>query len=91
MTKIANKIPVFKNIQEEADFWDTHDTADFESDFKPADVKFVRSTPLSVRFDAQTLSKLKRRAREKGMGTSILIRMWILERLNGSSGKPCTV
>jgi hypothetical protein len=39
------------------------------------------SPVLGVRLDAATLEKLAERARVLGIGPSILVRMWILERL----------
>lgn len=79
----AGRIPVFSTLEEEAEFWDSHDTADFESEFKPIDVRFARnlSEGLTVRFDPETLRKLREQARQKGIGPTTLARMWILERL----------
>lgn len=78
-----NRIPEFKSREEEADFWDTHDTADFEAEFRPVDVRFARklSAGLTIRLDIQTLSELRRRAHAKGLGPTTLARMWVLERL----------
>lgn len=33
-------IPDFSSIEEEAAFWDTHDTTDFEEEFHPVTVHF---------------------------------------------------
>ncbi|KKS84655.1 MAG: hypothetical protein UV59_C0016G0043 [Candidatus Gottesmanbacteria bacterium GW2011_GWA1_43_11] len=77
-----SKIPAFKSIQEEAAFWDTHDFTDYEDEFKPVQVHFAKKErPVTVRFDRQTLTQLTQTAREKGMATTTLIRMWVLERL----------
>jgi hypothetical protein len=32
-----SRIPEFKSIEEEAEFWDTHSTADFEDEFEDVD------------------------------------------------------
>jgi hypothetical protein len=37
-TPAHGRIPAFQTIEEEAAFWDTHDTADFPDAFKPVDV-----------------------------------------------------
>jgi hypothetical protein len=72
MTKFKPKepIPAFQSYQEEADFWDTHDTADYPELFKPVEVRFEPnlSEGLTVRFDAETLQKLRSEARKKGIG-----------------------
>ena len=37
------KVPKFKNLKEEREFWDNQDSTDFLDDFTPAkDVVFVR-------------------------------------------------
>jgi hypothetical protein len=79
-------IPVFNTLEEEAEFWDNHDTTDFEDEFKPVEVRFARnlSEGLTVRFDTETLGKLREQARQKGIGPTTLARMWILERLQQS-------
>jgi predicted DNA binding CopG/RHH family protein len=78
-----SRIPDFKNIEEEAEFWDTHDTTDFEEEFRPAKVRFAKnlSHGLTIRLDPKTLEKLRREANEKGIGPTTLVRMWVLEHL----------
>lgn len=85
MTKFKPKepIPQFQSYQEEAGFWDTHDTADYADEFKPVQVRFTPSLSegITVRFDQQTLDKLREEARKKGVGPTTLLRMWALEHL----------
>ncbi len=38
-TKRPSRIPTFQTYQEEAEFWDTHDTTDFEDEFRPVTVR----------------------------------------------------
>ncbi len=78
-----NHIPNFKSIKEEAKFWDTHDTTDFEHEFKPARTHFAKKLEhiLAVRLDSETLSKLEKEAAKKGVGPTTLMRMWTKERL----------
>lgn len=78
-----SRIPRFASIQEEAEFWDTHDTTDFESEFKPVRVRFAKnlSEGITIRLDPETLKTLRSRAHEQGLGPTTLARMWILERL----------
>lgn len=86
-TKIQFKpkepIPEFKTREEEAAFWDTHDVADYWDEFKPVKVHFAKnlSQGLTVRFDEETLNAIRERAKEKGVGPTTLVRMWVLERL----------
>ena len=87
MTKIKkqnkSRIPKFKNIEEEANFWDTHDTTDFEDEFKPVRTRFAKnlSHGITIRLDPKTLLTLRSYAYEKGMGPTTLARMWIIEHL----------
>ncbi|GEM_PF-4844755 len=48
-------IPEFKSIQEEAVFWDTHDTSEFEDEFEPVDLQV----------SPELRSRLERRSRDK--------------------------
>jgi CopG antitoxin of type II toxin-antitoxin system len=79
-----SRIPEFATIEEEAKFWDTHSTADYEDEFKPVRVRFGKrlSSGVTIRLDPDTLQKLRALARERRIGPTTLIRMWVLERLN---------
>jgi len=78
------EIPDFKNRQEMAEWFDTHDTADYG--FKPVKVKFELDKPkediMIVRINKGVKEGLKRIAQEKGLNTSSLVRMWIMEKFN---------
>jgi predicted DNA binding CopG/RHH family protein len=77
------RLPAFATIEEEARFWDTHSTADYEGEFKPVRARFAKrlSTGVTIRLDPQTLQQLRTLAHERGIGPTTLIRMWVLERL----------
>lgn len=89
MTETKKRIPKFKTIKEEAEFWDTHDFTDYWEEFKPVKVKFTKNLSLgiTVRFDTQTLRDLRIQASKKGIGPTTLIRMWVLEQLEKSHPK----
>jgi len=88
-----SRIPKFKTVAEEAEFWDTHSTTEFEDEFEAVpDVRFVvtRAQPkkgITVRLEEDYLAALRQEARAKGIGPSTLIRMWVLERLHELRGK----
>jgi predicted DNA binding CopG/RHH family protein len=77
------RIPEFATIEEEARFWDTHSTTDYEGEFKPVRARFAKrlSTGVTIRLDPETLQQLRTLAHERGIGPTTLIRMWVLERL----------
>ena len=81
--RAKSRIPEFDGVEEEAEFWDTHDTTDYEDEFKPVKVHFAKnlSEGITIRLDPEMLSKLRTHARQKGIGPTVLARMWILERL----------
>ena len=41
--KKKSKIPDFKTREEEAEFWDTHDAADFQDEFHTVEVEFAEN------------------------------------------------
>lgn len=79
------KLPRFKSIEEEAEFWDTHSFADYIDEFEevkePIFVK-PRKRVVSLRLDQETVTLLERLAEEKGLPYTTLVRMWLKERLH---------
>lgn len=83
--KRISKIPVFKSIPEEAEFWDTHDITDFMDELTPVKMKVTLGQPkeetLTVRLQAKLKEQLSSIASEMGVNTSTLARMWIVEKI----------
>lgn len=94
MSKKKLVIPDFKNIEEMAQFWDTHDTEDYQWE-EVKDIKFsknlksvylkgakpLKSRIVQMRLDGETIFAMEKVARIKGIGTSTAARMLIRERL----------
>lgn len=78
-----SRIPEFKNREEMAQWFDTHDMADYQDEFKTVRARFAKnlSQPVTIRLDPETVKKLRQQAHQKGIGPTTLARMWILERL----------
>ena len=76
-------IPEFASREEAAEFWDTHDIADYWDELKPVKVKFSESIDhaVIVRFDLDTFNELLELARERGIFVDALIQRWIMERM----------
>ena len=87
--KAKSRIPRFKSYEEEAAFWDTHDTTEFEDEWKEVKLEFGRPLihTLGVRLDARTIDRLQELGSTKGLGASTLARMWLLERLEQEASK----
>lgn len=84
-----SRIPEFKNREEEAKWFDTHDMGDYTNEFRPVRVRFSAnlSRGLTVQFDPSTVEKLQVRAKATGVRPTQLVRMWVLERLQEPVGK----
>jgi len=69
------KLPEFNNIEDMANFWDTHDSTEFEE----GEIEAIEYKPkrlvLTVRFDAGDMLAIVREARRLGMNRSTLVRM----------------
>ena len=85
MTKKISKIPKFKSIPEEAEFWDTHDFTEFMDELIPVKMKVALGQPkeetLTVRLQTKLKERLASIASEMGVNTSTLARMWIVEKI----------
>ena len=82
-SSVRNRIPEFQSLEEAAEFWGSHSTAEFEDEWEPVDVEVSPNLGhvLSVRLDRPTFHRLSAIARKKGVGASTLARMWVLETL----------
>lgn len=78
-----SRIPQFKNREQEARWFDTHDMANYQDEFKTVKAKFAKnlSAGITIRLDPKTLTKLRSKAHKKGVGPTTLARMWIMENL----------
>lgn len=76
-------ISPFKTLDEEAEFWDTHDTADFGKVplLSLPLLESEKEDSLTVRLQKTVKLKLARIARAKGISVGTLSRMWLIEKL----------
>lgn len=72
----------FKNREKEAKFWEENYKKTGITG-KPVNVKFAKdlSETINIRLDPRTLTLVRNKAREKGLGPTQLIRMWVLEKI----------
>jgi predicted DNA binding CopG/RHH family protein len=94
--KPAKSVPEFRTIEEEAQWWDTHDTSELWKNAKPVrpirlppdQVKFIheraaaRKQAISIRLDKEQIEAAKRIAARKSIGYQTQLRMWIAEGLS---------
>ncbi len=71
----------FKTIEEAAEFWDTHDSADYEEYMK--DVEFevdIKRRTYLISLDSDLYRKVRAIARKKGVPAEKLVNIWIEEK-----------
>jgi predicted DNA binding CopG/RHH family protein len=77
-------------MEEESEFWDTHDPTAYLDDPTGVGVTIIdarpRKTQISLRLDPQLITRLKTVAARRGIGYQTLIRRWLIERLNQEPG-----
>lgn len=71
----------FKSLEEAADFWDSHDSADYDEYFKDveAEVDIKRRTYL-ISIDGPLYDKVQAIARKKHIALETLVNRWIQEK-----------
>jgi len=94
---MTRKIPVFKSEEEEAQFWDTHDSLEYLDPLESAEVtvspelekkllnKREFKKPITLRLEPSQIEDVKKIANKKGLPYQTLIRMWIVEYIRKES------
>ncbi len=78
-------IKLFKSLEEEANFWDSHDAVEvFGKDIKVGFHRVAKTDTLTIRFEPKKLQTLREKADRIGVGPTTLARMWIMEKLSQS-------
>ncbi|MEA2530146.1 MAG: CopG antitoxin of type toxin-antitoxin system [Thermomicrobiales bacterium] len=76
-----SRIPHFSSIEEEAEFWDTHDSTEFEAEFEPVELDVAN--PLlhgfSVAFEGPVFDRILAAAKRRGVSFVQLAEQWIVE------------
>ena len=72
----------FDSYEEAAEFWDTHDTADYPDAFRTIEVESeFRSRHYEVELEEEVIKKLRAQARQKGITVSRLASDLLREQL----------
>jgi hypothetical protein len=76
----------FKTLQEEADFWDTHDTSMLLENPKATlshllPLESKKTATLTLRLQRSVKERITQIARLKGINPATLSRMWLVEKL----------
>lgn len=85
MSKKLKQIPKFRNEDEEAEFWNTHDSTQYLDWSKARRVRFPNlkpsSTPISIRLPSYMISELKVKANRLDIPYQTLIKQAIAKEL----------
>jgi aryl-alcohol dehydrogenase-like predicted oxidoreductase len=76
------KLSVTDSIRELAEFWDTHDSTDFDDELvEITEPVFVRSSAIKVPLKAREAKAVEKLAKAKGVSPGELVRDWVLKNL----------
>ena len=85
-----SRIPAFETWEEEAAFWDAHDTTEFEDEGEPVEVGVARPLRhgLTVTFESKEFHRLWAEAKRRNLGPAVLAHAWIMEALARAETAP---
>ena len=85
MKKKINRIPKFKNEDEERNFWATHDLTDYLDQLEPVELDLSKLKPstesISLRLPAYLLKRIKELANKRDVPYQSLIKIFLAERV----------
>lgn len=80
--KVVDPIPEsFASIEEAAEFWDTHDTADYWDEMREVEVEYELPPRRRVSVATDIFDRLERIARERGISAETLVNLWLMEKV----------
>lgn len=82
MKKKGKRIPAFRSLEEESEYWDKHSVTEHLSEFKPVKMKLRGPVKhlLSIRIDMDLVQKIRRIADHRGVPYQTLMQQWLAER-----------
>ncbi len=90
MAEPKDPIPASMTRQQAADFWDTHSVTDYLDELDPVEGPLdvaINEPVLPVPLSRQDLDALRQAARRRGLASSALAKVWLLDRLRGEGGR----
>lgn len=91
MKKKLKPIPVFKNEDEERDFWGTVDTSEYFDWSKPVELDLSKLKPstqsISLRLPSFLLARIKQLANKKDVPYQSLMKIFLSEKVNQELNK----
>ena len=84
-TARKSRVPTFRSHEEEAAFWDEHDSSEFEDEFKEVKLRFRRPLKHIIEIEGETLDRLLLIAESKGIAPVDLVQGWFKEMIERDS------
>ncbi|MGH9847533.1 MAG: CopG family antitoxin [Blastocatellia bacterium] len=71
----------FASLEEAAEFWDTHDSADYEEFMRDVECKVdLKSRQYLISLDGDLFRKVSSIAQAKGISSETLVNLWVQEK-----------
>ncbi len=71
----------FNTIEEAADFWDTHDSADYEEYMRDVECQVnIKQRTYMISLDSDLYRKLRIIAKARGVKPETLVNLWLQEK-----------
>jgi hypothetical protein len=75
-------------VEEMAEFWDTHDTADYWEQFEEVQINVTMRPRHRVVIEEETYARVAEEARRRAIRPETLINLWVAERLHTLAAAP---
>jgi hypothetical protein len=76
-----------RSIEEMAEFWDSHDTADYWDQFEEVEIRVTMKPRHRVVIEEETYAGVVEESRQRGIQPETLINLWVAERLHDLRSK----
>jgi CopG antitoxin of type II toxin-antitoxin system len=82
----TQQIPRTDSIQELANFWDSHELTEFESELEEvSEPVFARRKVIPLNLESAEIEAVRKMAEAKGVADVELIRGWVREKIHASN------
>lgn len=76
-----------RTLKEQAEFWDTHDSAKYPAEWVEFEVD-IHARQHYVAIEPEMLTEIRHAAHARGLSAESLINLWLQERLKATTPKP---
>ncbi len=86
-TKRRDPLPAhFNSLEEAGEFWDTHDSGDYEEYFEDVECRFdIKKRTHLISMDGSLYNEVRALARKKRIPADKLVSRWVKEKLRSAA------